>query len=175
MKVVDPQTLTPFYQRFCTSLPTLTSLGHVCPAAREGQMPAFQQFCLTYALYSTFELCQAGISLSVPRTGIQKTDVPLLCLCRASVLGNYPHLHFHPAWLHSPHLIMLPGKWPLCCPTSNLTAAAPSHLGSCRRDIQTHPQEGPWKQYLICMATANGMPNPPSVTANSFKNLHTGG
>lgn len=46
-----------------------------------------------------------------------------------------------------------------------------SHLGTCRRDIQTHPQEAQWEQYLTCMV----MPNPPSVTADSCEDLCTGG
>lgn len=66
-----------------------------------------------------------------------KTDVLLFCLCRASVLGNNPHLHFCLAWVHSPPVVMLPGKLPFCSHTSLLAIRESSDLSCCRRDCQT--------------------------------------
>ena len=174
-KAADPQTLTPFYQSFCTSCPSWHCWGMF--ALQPGKARCCLSAILPHlcAVQYFWTLPGQDLPLCIPHTGVQKTDAPLFCLCRASVLGNYPHLCFYPAWLHSPPLVMLPGKWPLCCPTLNLTPAVPSHLGSCRRDIQTHPQEAQWEQYLTCVVTANGTPNPPSVTASSFKDLCTGG
>lgn len=102
-------------------------------------MQPSSDFCLT-CLFVQYFWTAPGQDLflsKVKQLHVQNTNVLLFCLCRASVLGNNPHLCFCPAWVHSPPVVMLPGKWPFCSHTSLLAVAEPSNLSCCRRDCQT--------------------------------------
>lgn len=94
---------------------------------------------------------------------------PFSSLFRASVLGHHPHLPFHPAGLHPPPPVVLPGECPLCCPTCPLTPAEPQEghsdtfprfpVGVMPGNSKTHPKSFSPCQLFPALGMGKGIYN----------------